>query len=349
LRRGNPRGLFQRKNAARTHLPAAPAAPAAAAAPAAPPPAHPSDAAVAPTPASLLPPPAPPLPADLLHRLDLAAHLPPYNDPLAVDASHELHARLVAALARPILNDDGTLLGTAGHMLLGDLAGGGGGGGRDSPAGASARAVGGVPWMHRAQVVFHVVDSAGRGWVDAGECEALARAFLSGAGGAAEGPLKEYFEDLAGEGGAVVAGAVAAEAAAMMEFAEGGRLSLKGFSRWLAAFMEALEEDAGSGGGGGAAAPPPPPATPAGPPPYSLTPDAMDEGGEGGHAAAAVNFSAGSLGSAAEADVSAEEARAAALGKAAAASWAAAPASSEPSPSGAVNSGAPSEPAEERA
>ncbi len=305
----------------------------------------------------------------MLSRLDLRAHLPPFGDRDTVDTGHALHARVLAALSRPILHDDGTLLGTAGHLLLNDLAVAAEGGASvpPSPLTSPTTSFGGsVPWMHRAQVVFHVVDSAGKGWVDADECEALARAFLTGAGGAAEGALREYLEDLSGEGAAMVAGAAKAEAAAMMEFAEDGRLTLKGFARWLAAFMESLEEDAAADevAGAGASAgrpefctPPwPPPKTPAGEPPYSLTPaettgppptpswmaagagDEMDEGGDGG--GRVVNFSVGSLGSGAtgagEADVSAEEARAVAfaLAKEATAAWEAAHAS-EPQPAAA--------------
>jgi hypothetical protein len=272
-------------------------------------------------------PAAPPLPPDLLQRLDLVQHLPPFGDPHTVDAGNELHARVVAALSRPILSEDGTLIGTAGHMLLDDLAAAGG---RDSPASGGG---GGVPWTQRAQVVFHLVDSAGQGWVDDDECEALARAFLTGAGGTAEGPLKDYLEDLSDEGAAILSGAVKAEAAAMMEFAEGGRLTLKGFSMWLAAFMEGLEEDAAverAAAGEAGAATVPPPRTPAGPPPYSLTPETMDETDEGGDGGA--NSSGGALGSVGSegegvTDLSAEEARAIELAKASVAAWAAAQAS----------------------
>ena len=216
------------------HSPAAPT-------PAAPLPApsrHP-EASISPQPL-----PSPPLPPDILHRLDLARHLEGAAQPAA------LQDRLLTALSRPVFHEDGTHLGTAGHLLLDDLAGGGSGGGASASAasggsegGAGAASAGGVPWLHRAQVMFHMVDVEGRGEVDAGECVALARAFLTGRSGAAGGALGEYLADLSAVGAGVVEEAARAEAASMMEFAEGGVLTLRGFSFWLARFMEGLEEE----------------------------------------------------------------------------------------------------------
>jgi len=168
-----------------------------------------------------------------------------------------MEQRLLSALSRPLVDDSGKVLGTAGSVLLDDIhtAGGSGGGGRSeggasgSGSGSSAGAAPAVGWLGRAQVVFGLVDVSGAGWVGQEECEALARAFLhSGAGGGGEmdGALREYLEDLQNEG--MLDAAVAAEAESMMQFAEDGKMTTKGFSLWLHAFMSNLEEEVGIGG-----------------------------------------------------------------------------------------------------
>jgi len=141
----------------------------------------------------------------------------------------DLTDRVVRALDRVVIDEQGGFLaGNAAALMIQDASLGN----VDSDR---------LGWMGRAQVVFGLVDLEGRGWVSEKDCEALALAVLQGRGGDAVGPLKEFVEDIENEG--MLQAAASGEAAEMMKFAEEGMLTLKGFSLWLAGFMDSLEED----------------------------------------------------------------------------------------------------------
>jgi hypothetical protein len=130
------------------------------------------------------------------------------------------------------------------------------GGAADAAAAAGAR----LDWRARARLLFDAVDTARAGSVGADACAALARDVLDGAavgaaaarggGGAA---MADFLRELADEPAAVREGAIEAEARDMMAWAHGDppRLDFDGFARWLADFMQDIDDDSAAARRGG--------------------------------------------------------------------------------------------------